>query len=125
MKARVPRGWSSLSKYEKDKIAEVCEQEMERRMNIVLDIYMKMCCTVLHDAFGFGENRLMCFIGNWQFLFEKHFKLVKDGVQIEYLDDEMKKIFKKSGYPDEFFRNMFGANWPTATGGEKNGQNRG
>ena len=107
MKAIVPKSWQRLPLSEKNKIAEVVELEIQRRANIMLDIYMKMSCSVLHDAFGFGESRLMCFLGNYYRAFDKQFDLVKNGTQIEVLDEEMRKIFKKSGYPDEFFRSMF------------------
>ena len=43
-------------------------------------------------------------------VFEKHCELVKDGKQVESLDEEMRKIFKRSGYPDEFFKSMI-ENW--------------
>lgn len=119
MKARMPRSWETLPQREKDKIAECCEEQMnaamakklaemtERIMISVLDVYMKINCKVLHDSSGYGENRLMCHIGNYYHVFEKLFEQVKTGEPIEYLDEEMRKIFKKSGYPDEFFRNLF------------------
>ena len=126
MKARVPKSWIALPQKEKDKIAELCEEQMKAQMEkkmkqlaerIVvnsLDIYMKINCKVLHDSSGYGENRLMCHIGNYYRVFETLFEQVKKGEPIEYLDEEMRKIFKKSGYPDEFFRNMFD-NWDIDT----------
>jgi hypothetical protein len=59
----------------------------------------------------------MCYLGNYQFVFEKHCDLVKRGKQSETLDTEMKKIFKRSGYPDEFFKSMID-NWNINTGGK-------
>ena len=119
MKARVPRSWVALPQKEKDKIAELCEEQMkaqmeknmvvltERIMKNVLDVYMKINCKVLHDSSGYGENRLMCHIGNYYHVFETLFEQIKTGEPIAYLDEEMRKIFKKSGYPDEFFSNLF------------------
>jgi hypothetical protein len=115
----MPRSWNTLPKKEKDAIAEVCEEHMnavmakkmaeltERIMRSVLDVYMKINCKVLHDSSGWGESRLMCHIGNYYHVFEKLFEQIKTGEPIEYLDEEMRKIFKKSGYPDEFFRSLF------------------
>lgn len=130
MKARVPRSWNTLPKTEKDKIAELCEEQMkaqmtknmvvltERIMKNMLDTYIKISCKVLHDGFGYGENRMMCYIGNYYRVFETLYEQVKTGEPIEYLDEEMRKIFKKSGYPDEFFRNMF-ADWDIDTNKEE------
>ena len=120
MNAILPKSWERLPKSEKDKIAEVLAYELDRRVNIIFDIYMKMSCSVLHDAFGFGENRLMCYLGNYQRVFMRHIELVKNGTQIETLDKEMRAIFKKTGYPDEFFKNLVGQGWDINTnGGDK------
>lgn len=114
MKAIMPKSWDRLPKSEKDKIAEVCEEQMEKQMVVVLDAFLKMSCSVLHDGFGFGQDRLMCYLGNYHDVFEKHCKLVNNGTQFEVLNEEMRKIFKRSGYPDEFFRSMID-NWTIDT----------
>jgi hypothetical protein len=56
----------------------------------------------------------MCYLGNYYAVFEKHAELVKAGKQVEVLDEEMRKIFTRSGYPDEFFRSMID-NWTIDT----------
>ena len=119
MKAIVPKSWDRLPKSEKDKIAEMIDDQIEKNMIVVLDCFLKMACGVLHDGFGFGESRLMCFLGNFWAVFEKHKDLVNKGNQIEVLDEEMRAIFRKSGYPDEFFRSMFGDEWDIVTGGKE------
>lgn len=35
--------------------------------------------------------------------------MVRDGTQIEYLDQRMAEIFKKNGFPKDFFDKMLGA----------------
>lgn len=77
-------------------------------MRIMLDLYIKMACVTLHDAFGFGEKRLTMFLGNHKRLFHRQSKMVKDGTQIEYLNRRMAEIFKKNGFPQGFFDNMLG-----------------
>ena len=77
-------------------------------MRIMLDLYIKMVCMVLHDAFGFGESRLTRFIGNHRRLFVQQYKLVDKGEQIKYLDKRMAEIFKKDGFPKEFLDNLIG-----------------
>lgn len=116
MKALTPKSFTRLPMSEKKKIEEVMEFEIERRMLVILDIFLKMCCQVLNETEHMGESRLMCFLGNFHRIFNQHSQLVKDGKQIEFLDERMRKIFRKSGYPDEFFRTMFGEKWDIYTG---------
>lgn len=120
MKSLVPKSFNRLPPSEKQKIADLFEEQLEKNMLVVLDSLLKMTCSVLHAGFGWGESRLMCYLGNFYAVFQKHSKLVKQGCQIEVLDREMRSIFRKSGYPDEFFRSMFGENWCINTGTNKN-----
>lgn len=112
MKARLPKSWERLPPKEKEVIADSMKQMLieqeERDMRIMLDLYIKMACLVLHKAFGFGEKRLGMFLGNHKRLFRIQHKKVIDGTQLAYLNEEMAKIFKKSGFPQGFFDNMLG-----------------
>lgn len=112
MKARLPKSWERLPPREKEVIADSMKQMLteqeERDMRIILDLYIKMACFVLHKAFGFGEKRLGMFLGNHRRLFHLQHKKVMDGTQLAYLNEEMAKIFKKNGFPQDFFDNMIG-----------------
>lgn len=107
MRANIPRQLASLSKADRRKLAQEMDDAFNRDVMIVLDIWLKMSATVLHDAFGFGEDRLTRYLANYRRTFKKHMRLVKAGQQIEHLDMRMKQIFRKKGYPDEFFKEMF------------------
>ena len=112
MKARLPKSWENLPPKQKEVIAEEIQKilirQEEKDMRIMLDLYIKMACVTLHDAFGFGEKRLTMFLGNHKRLFHRQSKMVKDGTQIEYLNRRMAEIFKKNGFPQGFFDNMLG-----------------
>ena len=112
MKVRTPKPWDRLPPSQREAIAdymkEVLFQHEEKDMRIMLDLYIKMACVVLHDAFGFGEKRLNMFLGNHKRLFHRQHKMVKDGTQIEYLNRRMNEIFKKGGFPQDFFDKMLG-----------------
>lgn len=112
MKARLPKSWDRLPQSQKEVIADsmkkmLTEQE-DRDMRIILDLYIKMACLVLHKAFGFGEKRLGMFLGNHKRLFRIQHKRVVDGTQLAYLNEEMAKIFRKNGFPQDFFDKMIG-----------------
>lgn len=112
MKARIPKPWERLPKSQKEAIAdymqEIVMKQEEKDARIMLDLYIKMVCVTLHDAFGFGEKRLTMFLGNHKRLFYRQSKMVKDGSQIEYLDRRMAEIFKKDGFPEGFFEKLIG-----------------
>lgn len=116
MKARVPKEYDNLNPRQKERLKAYCvevalnaarEQE-ERDCRIILDLYMKMVCCTLHDAFGFGEKRLNYFIGNHRRLFARQNKLVEKGSQLEYLNRRMSEIFKKDGFPQDFVDSILG-----------------
>ena len=112
MKANVPRSYNSLSPAKRDQIVnyahEVAREQTEHDCRIMFDLYIKMVCVTLHDAFGFGEKRLNMFLGCHKRLFHRQVRMVCNGTQLEYLDRRMKEIFKKDGFPQSFFDDMLG-----------------
>lgn len=112
MKVRTPKPWQSLPasqrKVIEDYARSVAEEQVEKDGRIMLDLYIKMVCLTLHDAFGFGEKRLNYFLANHSSLFRDQRKKVQNGTQLEYLDKRMSEIFKKNGFPKEFFDKMLG-----------------
>ena len=115
MKARIPKAYQDLSPRQKEQLkdyivevaTEAAKKQEEHDCRIILDLYMKMVCCVLHDAFGFGEERLTLFIGNHKRLFARQSRLVDKGEQQEYLNKRMSEIFKKNGYPRDFIDSLF------------------
>lgn len=112
MKANIPKAWGNISPAQRRQIQEharnIARVQMEKDARIMLDIYIKMVCLTLHDAFGFGEKRLTYFLGNHKRLFYRQKRMVQDGTQLEYLDKRMAEIFRKNGFPQEFFDKMLG-----------------
>ena len=121
MNALMPKSWHRLPESEKKKIEEIKEAEIERRMLVIVDIILKMSCESLNETEHMGEGRLSCYLGNFHRIFRQHAKLVKEGKQMDYLDEKMRKIFRKGGYPDYLFKNIFDG-WgidTNGTGGKK------
>ena len=116
MNVRPPKTWESLppsqrkrlEEYIKNVALEAARETTERDGRIMLDIYIKMVCLTLHEVFGFGEKRLNLFLGNHKRLFLDQRKKVQDGTQLDLLNDEMAKIFRKNGFPQYFFDKMLG-----------------
>lgn len=116
MKVRVPKPWNKLSTADQEKLKaftrevalEAAEKQIEIDGRIMLDIYIKMACLVLHDAFGFGEKRLRLYIANHKRIFSRQVKLVQRGEQLEYLNRRMSEIFRKDGFPQKFIDDLLG-----------------
>ena len=113
MKANTPKAWQSLPQSQRNKIEEyarsIAVEQIEKDGRIMLDLYIKMVCLTLHDAFGFGEKRLNMFLGNHRRLFLRQRKMVQNDTQIAYLNERMEQIFKRDGFPQKFFDDMLGA----------------
>ena len=108
MKARVPKELTPGQRRRTEEWAKsVAMDELEHQGRVMLDIFIKMICLVMHDVFGWGEKRLLLLLGSLRGLFLQQQKLVKEGKQIEYLNKRMSEIFKKGGYPDDYFARMF------------------
>lgn len=116
MKVKVPKDYHQMSQSQKKRIenyivemaTEAARKQEEHDCRVVLDLYMKMMCCVLHDAFGFGEKRLTRFIANHKRVFARQNKLVSRGEQIGYLNTRMAEIFKKDGFPQQFIDDIVG-----------------
>ena len=116
MKVKIPKAFNELTRAEQERVnqymrdvaKEAALEQINKDCRIMFDLYIKMVCVVLHDAFGFGESRLVRFLGNHKRLFSRQARMVKDGTQIEYLDKRMAEIFPKAGFPKDFFDGMIG-----------------
>ena len=116
LNARVPKPYDQLPDKDKEKIRafvrqvalEAAEVEIQRIARIMLDIYMKMVCVMLHDGFRFGEKRLRIFLAGHKRVFARQFKLVERGKQLKYLNGRMAQIFRKDGFPQDFVDEILG-----------------
>ncbi len=114
MKAIITKEWNQLSPKSQAKILAAFEKVENKDMTIILDLLLKMHCCVLHDANGFTEEDLICYLGNYRQMFRRQAKKVREGKQIEEIDARMREIFPQNGYPDQFFRSMI-ADWDITT----------
>lgn len=112
MKANIPRAWDALPKKQKETIVEYCKQICLESYNddiaLVLDTYIKMACIILHDNFGFGECRLLRFVAAHRRMFRHNLKWVKEKSQDANLNERLKGIFRKNGYPKAAFDDIMG-----------------
>lgn len=110
MKARLPKSYLDLPKREKEAIDNLVKDEINRMLDeeevVLFSQYTKMMCIVLHDYFGFGENRLHCVLGNFKTL-KRKYRNVSTAQEVEpILDKEMARIFKKNKFPKDFVEGL-------------------
>lgn len=106
MKANIPTSYLNLPKKEKTAIDKVIVEYIQNQVNHeeaeLQKIWIQFACIVLHDAFGFGKDRLTTFIGNWKRMYRRNKRLNGYDEQMKFLNAEMEKIFGKDGFPREW-----------------------
>lgn len=109
MKANLPKSFLTLPPREKEVIARIMEEECTRMVDeqeVQLFVqYTKLACFVLHNYFGFGEQRLLSFIGDFKNVRRKHKNVATASELEELMNIEMDKIFK-SGFPTDFVEDL-------------------
>ena len=98
----------------------LASEQLNKDVMIILDIFLKISCSILHNAFKYGEDRCTQYLGCFRREFGRQLRYVREGRQSEVLDERMRQIFRRGGYPDEFFQAMF-ADWNVVTDPSKKG----
>ena len=109
MKAKIPKSWFSLPKAEQEAIKNAITEQFNDELNRLLDeedakllkIYMKLCCIVLHNNFGWGEGRCSQFLGSWKSISRRLKKMQTEKEQADFITPQIDAI-SKNGYPSEF-----------------------
>ena len=105
MKCNLPTSFNKLPKSERDMIQEALNEQLNHLVDKeeaeVQEIWIKLACIILHENFGFGEERLCRFIAAWNRVYRKNGRMNTKSEQTEWLDAEMKKCFPKIGFPQQ------------------------
>lgn len=102
MKVRLPKSWDRLPQSEKEKIAEVKEQEINKYFAKLQKNWLMLSCIVLNRFFGFGRKRLLLYLANWREVYRLNSLMNGDEQQQAWLRGEMDKIFGEGNYPYEY-----------------------
>ena len=96
MKAILPKSYKNLPKSEKKIIDNLVMDWVDKEEAELQEIYLMLCCKLLHESFGFGEERCSMFVGNWWRIYDWNKKTGSKKEQKEALRNEMDKIFRLS-----------------------------
>lgn len=111
MKANIRRSYNSLPYKEQEKIKqvayEIAKEQFAKDLQLIMDQLIKMSCQTLHTTFGFGERRMTYYLGSLRRTFSRNIKANRDGIMLQELDRQMQHIFRRDGYPDALFQQIF------------------
>ena len=109
MKCNLPKSWEQLPQKEKQIITEymqkVANDTIDEEEDLIQKVWLQWACIVLHEAFGFGKDRLMIFLGNWKKMYRKNRTFKTDTEQQQFLAEKIEKIFKGE-YPQDFINSL-------------------
>lgn len=110
MKCNLPKSFNQLPKAERDAIQNALNEQLSHLVDKehaeVQEIWIKLACILLHENFGFGEERLNRFIAAWHRIYRRNERLQTKSAQTAWLDEEMAKCFPKSGFPQRRIDNL-------------------
>lgn len=103
MKCNLPTSFNKLPKSERESIQNALNDQLNHLVDKeeaeLQEIWIKLACILLHENFGFGEERLGRFIAGWHRVYRRNERLNNKAEQTAWLDEEMKKCFPKFGFP--------------------------
>ena len=102
------RGQERINEYIIECATEAAKKQEEKDIRIVLDLYIKMICYMLHDTERFGKKRLTRVLYNHKRMFKGQNRLVTRGEQLDYLNKRMDEIFGKDGFPNDIIDSILG-----------------
>ena len=110
MKCNLPKSFNQLPKAEKEAIQEALNEQLnqcvDREHAEVQEIWIKLACILLHENFGFGEERLNRFIAAWNRIYRRNERTQTKAEQTAWLNEEMAKCFPKNGFPQRRMDNL-------------------
>lgn len=103
MKCNLPTSFNKLPKSERDAIQDALNVQLNHLVDKeeaeLQEIWIKLACILLHENFGFGEQRLDRFIIAWNRIYRRNARTGTKTEQTAWLEEEMKKCFPKNGFP--------------------------
>ena len=102
MKCNLPKSFNQLPKAEQNAIQEALNEQLSHLVDAehaeVQEIWIKLACILLHENFGFGEERLNRFIAAWNRIYRRNERMHTKSEQTAWLNEEMAKCFPKAGF---------------------------
>lgn len=100
---KLPKAWDRLPQYERDLIIKImsetaCETA-DKQLADTQEIWIKLCCILLHDRHDMDEEELLQFIAGWKRMYRRNARLKNKEEQTAWLDSELARCFPSCNFP--------------------------
>lgn len=105
MKAYMQKSFLELPPSEQRKINSYLDEVVTNRLNetycTLQEVWIKMSCAILHDAFGFDDEQLIMYLANYRREYRQTGRRGSTEENVQAMNERMEKVFK-NGFPQEF-----------------------
>ena len=100
---KMPKTWDRLSQYDRDILTKVMSDVVYDRVDTELrdvqEIWIKLCCILLHDFHEMDEEELLRFIAGWKRMYRRNERIKTKEEQAAWLESELQRCFPECGFP--------------------------
>ena len=108
---KMPKSWYRLPQYERDQLTKILTDTAydiaDKESAETQEIWIKLCCILLHDRHEFDELELLQFIAGWKMMYRRNERCEDKEAQTAWLEKEMQRCFP-SGFPQMRIDDMKG-----------------
>lgn len=102
MKVRMPKSWDRLPQSEKEAIAQVKENEINKYFAKLQKNWLMLSCIVMADFMGMTKDECLLYLANFKEVYRLNAKLGSDAAQQAWFNSKMDEIFGVGNYPHEY-----------------------
>ena len=100
---KMPKTWDRLSQYDRDVLTKVMSdvtyERVDQELKEVQEVWIKLCCILLHDRHDMDEEELLQFIADWKHMYRRNERLKTKEEQTAWLNTELARCFPSCGFP--------------------------
>ena len=100
---KLPKAWDRLPQYERDLITKIMTDTAyeisDKQLADTQEIWIKLCCILLHDNHQMTEEELLQFVAGWKRMYRRNERIETKEEQKAWLDSEMQRCFPACGFP--------------------------
>ncbi len=100
---KLPKSWDQLKDYDRQTILKVMTDTAyeiaDKQLADTQEIWIKLCCILLHDNHNMDEEELLQFIAGWRRTYRRNARIETKEEQAAWLDSELARCFPSCGFP--------------------------
>lgn len=100
---KMPKTWDRLSDYDRKILTKVMSDTaydmVDKELRDTQEIWIKLCCVLLHDSHDMDETELLQVIADWKRMYRRNERIKTKEEQTAWLDRELARCFPTCGFP--------------------------